>query len=332
MQNNAATFLNESESPIRYTILFLTKWYPNKFDPQLGVFVQKHAKAISEFCNVSVLYACADDTIDTPYKTIISNQNGFNEIIVYYKKNTSVLKSIINLYRYFNANKIGIREIQKTTGVIDLIHVNVMTRPGLIALIIKKLKGIPFIITEHWTGYVSGNYEKTNFLKKWLNKLIIRNANVVSTVSESLRRKMIELGLQSNYVVVPNVIESIDSTAILSNQTKEQSNAKTKILTVADLVDSHKNISAVNKLKEKYPNIKMKVSHVKHDIPTPPKQSDMKKDEKPNDMSLKSLLPKNLNKTIKNPDTGRTIKVKTALGYDKNTQVYKAAANLAKKK
>ena len=49
-------------------------------------------------------------------------------------------------------------------------------------------------------------------------------------------------------------------------------------------------------------------------------------------MSLKSLLPKNLNKTIKNPDTGRTIKVKSALGYDKNTQVYKAAANLAKKK
>jgi len=76
----------------------------------------------------------------------------------------------------------------------------------------------------------------------------------------------------------------------------------------------------------------LKVRHVQHDIPAPPKQSDMKKDEKPNDMSLKSLLPKNLNKTIKNPDTGRTIKVKSALGYDKNTQVYKAAANLAKKK
>ena len=33
---------------IRYNILFLTKWYPNKFDPQLGVFVRKHAKAISD--------------------------------------------------------------------------------------------------------------------------------------------------------------------------------------------------------------------------------------------------------------------------------------------
>jgi hypothetical protein len=96
--------------------------------------------------------------------------------------------------------------------------------------------------------------------------------------------------------------------------------------------DSHKNIEAVSKLKEKYPNIKMSVKHVQHETPKSPKTTNMKKDEKPNDMSLKSLLPKNLNKTIKNPDTGRTIKVKSALGYDKNTQVYKAAVNLAKKK
>ena len=86
------------------------------------------------------------------------------------------------------------------------------------------------------------------------------------------------------------------------------------------------------KLKEKYPNIKMKVQHVKHPTPKPPKKADMKKDEKPNDMSLKALLPKNLNQKVKNPDTGRTIKVKSALGYDKQSKVYKAAANLVKKK
>jgi hypothetical protein len=96
--------------------------------------------------------------------------------------------------------------------------------------------------------------------------------------------------------------------------------------------DSHKNVEAVSKLKQKYPNIKMSVQHVKHETPKPPKSSTMKKDEKPNDMSLKSMLPKNLNKTIKNPDTGRTIKVKSALGYDKQSKVYKAATNLVKNK
>ena len=106
--------------------------------------------------------------------------------------------------------------------------------------------------------------------------------------------------------------------------------------------DSHKNITAVNKLKEKYPNIKMKVSHVKHNIPTPPKQSDMKsqKDKdttkkvepKKNDMSLKALLPKNLDKKVKNPETGKMIKIKTALGYDKTKPAYKAAQFALKNK
>jgi hypothetical protein len=106
--------------------------------------------------------------------------------------------------------------------------------------------------------------------------------------------------------------------------------------------DSHKNITAVNKLKEKYPNIKMKVSHVKHDVPALPKQSDMKsqKDKeaskkvepKKNDMSLKSLLPKDLGKKVKNPDTGKMIKVSSALKYDKDTKAFKAAQFALKKK
>jgi len=37
--------------------------------------------------------------------------------------------------------------------------------------------------------------------------------------------------------------------------------------------DSHKNVAAVGKLKEKYPNIKMKGQHVKHEVPTAPKKT-----------------------------------------------------------
>jgi hypothetical protein len=106
--------------------------------------------------------------------------------------------------------------------------------------------------------------------------------------------------------------------------------------------DSHKNVSAVSKLKEKYPNIKMKVSHVKHDIPKAPekkfnhteKEKEVSKKETPksNDMSLKSLLPKDLNKKIKNPDTGKMIKIKSALQYDKTSKAHKAAEFALKQK
>lgn len=108
--------------------------------------------------------------------------------------------------------------------------------------------------------------------------------------------------------------------------------------------DSHKNISAVKGLSKKYPNISLKVRHVQHDIPKAPKQDDNGggKKEKDfikgksnvvnNDMKLKNLLPKDLDKKVKNPETGKMIKIKTALGYEKDTKAYKAAQFALKKK
>jgi hypothetical protein len=100
--------------------------------------------------------------------------------------------------------------------------------------------------------------------------------------------------------------------------------------------DSHKNVNAVKQLKNKYPDIKMRVQHVKHDVPSAPSKKydhSKKGDKSTNDISkLKSLVPKTeLDKTIKNPETGRKIKIKSALNYDKNSKAYKAAVNSIKK-
>lgn len=108
--------------------------------------------------------------------------------------------------------------------------------------------------------------------------------------------------------------------------------------------DSHKNVAAVKALSKKYPKISLKVRHVQHETPAPPKQDKIKggKKEKDfikskpmanNDMRLKNLLPKtDLEKKIKNPDTGKMIKLGSALKYDKDTKAYKAAQFALKKK
>ena len=58
-----------------------------------------------------------------------------------------------------------------------------------------------------------------------------------------------------------------------------------------------------------------------------------KKEPEKQTLKLKSLLPKDiLNKTVKNPATGNTIKVKSALGYDKKSPVFQAAKQLITKK
>ena len=241
MQDNKASLPINSDSPnIRYNILFLTKWYPNKFDPQLAIYVRKHAKAVNAYCNVNVVYACQDDNLKTTFEKIVSTENGFTEITIYYKKSNSILKYFINPYRYFKAIRTGISDVQSGMGQIDLIHVTVLNRPGLVALAIKKLKHIPYIVTEHWTGYASGNYQRKNFIKRWLANRVIKNASAVTTVSENLKQNMLGLGLKNTYYVVPNIIESIAPPP-------SPNNSKVKILTVSDLLDYKKNISGIIK-------------------------------------------------------------------------------------
>ena len=107
--------------------------------------------------------------------------------------------------------------------------------------------------------------------------------------------------------------------------------------------DSHKNVQAVKALSKRYPNITLKVRHVQHDVPPIPKQVDKASDKvkkeptkinrvSGNNTKLKSLLPKDLEKTIKNPETGRMIKIKSALGYDEKSKVFQAAQRTLKKK
>jgi hypothetical protein len=61
-------------------------------------------------------------------------------------------------------------------------------------------------------------------------------------------------------------------------------------------------------------------------------EAEPKVEPKKDDMKLKSLLPKGiLDKTVKNSDTGKMIKVKSALKYDKNAAVYRTAVDLLKK-
>jgi hypothetical protein len=87
--------------------------------------------------------------------------------------------------------------------------------------------------------------------------------------------------------------------------------------------DAPKNVEAVKKRLKKYPNVKQRIQQVKP-------ETNMEK--QPQSTKLTSMLPKSdLNKTVKNPETGRTIKVKSALKYDKKSPVYKAAEKIVKK-
>lgn len=184
----------------RKHIVFLARWYPHRYDPMLGLFVQRHAEAAALYDDISVIYAHADDQISQKFDIVDENVNNVRTIRVYYKKSWS---KIISLFRFFRANNKALKLLPKP----DIIHVHILTRLGLIALRQKRLHGTPYIITEHWSRYLPGN-NFSGFLRKALTKTVVRHASAVTTVTDILAKAMQSHGLHNDkYIVVPNVVD-----------------------------------------------------------------------------------------------------------------------------
>lgn len=223
----------------KLNILFLPKWYPSYIDPQNGIFIKKHALAVSLFAEVAVLYIQQDPKLKETYSVSFSRQE-ILELLVYYKQDKSIFRKVINLYRYVRATIMGYRLIREQRFSPDLCHVHIMTRPSLLALYLKKIDKIPFVITEQWTGYASGVYKGWNSIKKSIHRYFLENSSLITAVSNNLR-KILSSITSKRIEVVPNIVDS-DFQYVPAN-----SSDKVIILTVADLYDKKKNVSDVIK-------------------------------------------------------------------------------------
>jgi len=190
-------------------VLFLSQWYPHRNDPMLGLFVQKHAEAVSLHCDVKVLYVQSDENIDD-FEMTDRTQNNLRELIVYYpiskQKPFSKFNNIIN---YYIAYWKGYKKIYSEGFKPDIIHVNILTRTAFVAYMLKICKGIPYIITEHWSRYLPDRNSFKGAFRKLLTRLVVKNAKAILPVSENLRQAMLAHKLlNNNYIVVNNVVDN----------------------------------------------------------------------------------------------------------------------------
>ena len=224
----------------RLNIWMITKWYPNREDPQVGVFIQKHARAISKYNNISVVYIHPIINLSNNFEIDESENNDLREVLIYFKKNISAFGKIINSIRYLTALNKGINILKNKTSPPDILHAYILTRTGIVAWYLSKRKKIPFIISEQWSGYVTGKFFKGSFLKKMITQFIVRKASAITSVSSYLLNGMRTCGLEnSNCLIIPNVIENIEVNTLSANRNQ------INVLMVADLVDEIKNISGV---------------------------------------------------------------------------------------
>ena len=212
-------------------ILFLCGWYPSRVLPNNGDFIMRHAETVSAMNTVSVLHIISKPGIS---KTEIEVEKD-NNLLTYIAYTKPSKNPFLKLYRFWFAYQALLKEI----GGFDIVHLNKLYPFGLLALHLKKIKKLPFIISEHWTGYHLKENKSLPWLEKFLSKKITANARFVCPVSNDLKKSMLKSGLVGTYEIVPNVVDTV-----LFKPSDTINNVFT-ITHISSLLDKHKNISGM---------------------------------------------------------------------------------------
>lgn len=211
----------------------------------MGLFIKRHAEVATEFADVAVLYLRAAP--EKPFGYLIEKKvvNGVITNEVYYGTKSWLPPSIMKLVAglLFSVAFIkGYRFITETWGKPDIIHVNVLTRLGIFALWLRWLRGIRYVITEHWSRYLPITNTYNGIVRKFLTKIIVTNAEAVSTVSQNLASAMQSHKLyNSHYMVLPNVVDT-EAYSPLENRMHR---TKMRFIHISCFEDRSKNISGL---------------------------------------------------------------------------------------
>lgn len=145
-------------------VLFLAAWYPTERDAMAGLFVQKHAEAVrAQGADVRVLFS---DSVGIQW--------------------------YVDMWH-------GWRRLRKDWGLPDIVQMNVLDKNGLLALYLKRRYHIPYVIVEHWSGYLPANFSFRGGLHGWLMRHIAFEASAILPVSSALEKAMKACGIKNRY-------------------------------------------------------------------------------------------------------------------------------------
>jgi len=237
-------------------LLYIPKWYPNWDDPQLGIFIQKHAEAVAQQHRVTVLYIYGHTHIEKPDITYEEEQiDNLKTIKVYFKKQppTNAIMRSYNLRKYYSVAKQAIKKYTQLIKGIDWVHFHVMGRNLLLHNYLRKITDYKIAITEHQTAMANANVQ-FEFWRTGIYKSYAQKAAFITTVSVGLQQAMQKRGLVGNYKIVPNVVK---------NPLKKinRNDGQIRFLNVSDMFDAKKNVSGIinafAELHRNYPNTEL---------------------------------------------------------------------------
>lgn len=196
------------------TVLWLPEWYPGRTHASNGDFIERHARAASQLAKVVVLYVGKDEGL--PWSRVETEKELVSPHLTVYRAwygkiaAKGVLERWWSLFRFRTLQRKMYRRIAEEQGNIDLVHVQVALKAGMLALHLRK-KMIPYLVTEQWTGYYPGSkvyIKKASWLLRRLNRKIIQHASLLMPVSARQGELISSTIVRVNYATIDNVVDT----------------------------------------------------------------------------------------------------------------------------
>lgn len=221
-------------------VLYFAAWYPDRYDAMSGLFVRKHAEAVSRYCDVAVLYPVADDSVRT-FEIVECNVNGVVEVHVYYPYVEGILRKPSKLFNYVRAFVKGYKYLLSRWGKPDITQANVMTRCATLSYMLKVIKGIPYVVVEHWSRYLPDDLHYKGWLRKRVTERVVKEAGCVLAVSQVLKEAMISHNLtNSRFRLINNVVDES-----FYQEPSPRRDGKVRILHVSCFDEPSKNMKGI---------------------------------------------------------------------------------------
>lgn len=230
-----------------YKSLFIATWYPNVSNPEEGIFIRRHARVLLDVgVDVRVVYV----RLGTHRRRVqAKNEDGlivFRAEARLARLGSRALQQIVNGWRYMLAMAQAVR-VATRDWTPDIIHAHVLHPGGLAALVASCVFRVPFLVTEHSAEYLPqvGGFARLPWLVRTIDRLVARQAAVVTTVSRTLRDAMRDCGLDAEYHVIGNVVELCNEHQVRDSDSACNRRRKHLIAHVSSMTESSKNVSGL---------------------------------------------------------------------------------------
>lgn len=238
-------------------LLFLASWYPDSPSSRNGLFIWQHAEAAAMDAKHSVaLVAAISDASVKRMEVRKQAIHGVDHYITHYPVGGF---GLVRAWRYLRALHAAVRHKEKTSGKSDLLVVNVLWRSGLLAWLYQLLFNRPYIIIEHWSGYLPEGQGYNGYYLKYFTRLIADRAERILAVSDYLATSMRSHGLMNRYHLLPNVV----NTALFKPVAKKNGAVPAYLLHISNLA-AEKNFGFVvafwQTLRSRWPELELRVA------------------------------------------------------------------------